>query len=373
MERIQIENELAVETRNYGVDLLRIVGMCMVTTMHALVRGGVVFGSADIGLNFYLCWIVEALCEVATDCFFLISGYYLVEQPAHVSRVVSLWCTVLFYSWGIWLAFMAFGLAQHHPDSPLLGTLLPVTTNNYWFITSYIALIFLSPYVNLSIHAMSERQMRGLVAVLLILLSVWPTLFPMVMTFEHHGGLDFSWSLAVYLCAAYLRLHRKSVPKKWLCLTVYFGCCAAALIARFLFSHYGNSGTPLLLDYANTILTYNSPLVFVAAIALFRFFLQLKIERPGLRRVIRYFAPTVLAAYLIQEQHQLSGYLWGKWLPMRPLAGNWWFLLYLAVVCLLLVLASCVIDRGRDALFSAGMRLGKAAFARLRGQKSAKR
>ena len=366
-----IRNELALDHRNHGADLLRIAAMLMVTVMHALVRGGVIFGSADIGLNFYLCWCIQALCEVATNCFFFISGYFLIPCSPSPSRAVNLWCTVLFYSWGIYGLFCALGLAQLHPDSPLLGSLLPISTNNYWFVNSYLALIFLAPYMNLTVRALSKEQLRRLVLVLLALFSLWPVVVPMVMTFEHHGGIGLSWSLVVYLAAAYLRLHARRLPSKGACLAAYVGCCALALIARFLFVHFGNAGAPALLSYANVILTYNSPLIFIAAGALFLFFLQLDIRKPALVAVIRFFAPTVLAAYLITEQHNLGEYFWTKWIPMRPLAGNWWFIPYLFGVCLAVMLLCCLMDRVRCRLFGLAARLAKPLFPSLKPKQEA--
>ena len=341
--------------RNDGADLLRIVAMLMVTVMHIFVRGGVIFGAADIGPNFYLSWIVQALCEVATDCFFLLSGYFLVNRPMRPVRAVELWATVLFYSWGIYAIFLPLGLvdASH---TPLLGSLLPVSTNNYWFITCYLALYFLSPYLNLAIHAMEKKQMRNLIITLLALFSLWPTLAPMVMTFEHHGGMDVAWSLVIYFCAAYVKLHVPKLPKKRTCLAVYIGCSAVALVLRFVFSHYGNSTVPGLLAYMNTILTYNSPLTFTAAAALFFCFIQLEIRSPGARRAIRFVAPTVLASYLITEQHNMIDYIWKDWPPVRQFAANWWFLPYVFALAVAVLLLCCVVDRGRAWLFQTAAR-----------------
>ena len=85
--------------RQANFELLRIVAMFMIITLHYLVKGSVAvpFAESDSGVN-YFAWLIEAFCIVAVNCYVLISGYFMVESVWKPGRVVSLLCQVLFYA-----------------------------------------------------------------------------------------------------------------------------------------------------------------------------------------------------------------------------------------------------------------------------------
>ena len=61
-------------SRNYGIDLLRIISMLGVVFLHVL--GHVVILSLDLSpVNFSMVWFIEILAYPAVNCFVLISGY----------------------------------------------------------------------------------------------------------------------------------------------------------------------------------------------------------------------------------------------------------------------------------------------------------
>ena len=75
--------------RNYGIDLLRIVSMIMVTILHFSGYGGFL-GTPENGLSYYVLSLIMVICYGAVDIFAIISGFVMynsieiryIEKPA---------------------------------------------------------------------------------------------------------------------------------------------------------------------------------------------------------------------------------------------------------------------------------------------------
>ena len=92
-------------SRNYGIDLLRIVSMLMVVILHVLGQGGVLKTSAPLSVGYEIAWFLEIMCYCAVNCYALISGYVGVGSKFKYSNIVNIWLQVIWYSVGI--AFVA--------------------------------------------------------------------------------------------------------------------------------------------------------------------------------------------------------------------------------------------------------------------------
>lgn len=68
-----------MKSRNYGIDLLRIVSMFMICILHVIgVWGGE--ASATLSLNYNIAWLIECACDCAVNAFALISGYVGIKK-----------------------------------------------------------------------------------------------------------------------------------------------------------------------------------------------------------------------------------------------------------------------------------------------------
>lgn len=87
-----------MKERNYGIDLLRIVSMIGVMTLHILGHGGVLDNTKILSFNYDLAWLLEVCAYCAVDCFVLISGYVSVQARHKGSNIVLLWLKTDEYS-----------------------------------------------------------------------------------------------------------------------------------------------------------------------------------------------------------------------------------------------------------------------------------
>ena len=87
---LQSDNALQIKERNYGIDLLRIISMFMVTLQHFCRQGGLV-GTPEDGLSFYILTAFVVICYGAVDIFALISGYVMRRSKVKYQNLAGLY------------------------------------------------------------------------------------------------------------------------------------------------------------------------------------------------------------------------------------------------------------------------------------------
>lgn len=85
-------------SRVANVELLRIIAMLMVITLHALGHGGIL-ATYDFGtVGYFFFWLIEVTCYGAINVFVLITGYFMVNVQMKLSRIVKFIVQVEFFS-----------------------------------------------------------------------------------------------------------------------------------------------------------------------------------------------------------------------------------------------------------------------------------
>lgn len=126
--------------RNYGIDLLRIVSMFLVVTLHVLGGGGVL--SAAQGTQLSVSWLIEIAAYCAVDCYAIISGfvcYREAETKYHYTKYISFWVPIFTYSFGITLCTFILK-PEDHGFGELIRAALPISTSAYWYANAYTGL-----------------------------------------------------------------------------------------------------------------------------------------------------------------------------------------------------------------------------------------
>ena len=104
--------------------------------------------------------------------FFVISGYFLIDRKNISIKKIAL--EIQFY--GIVLAIIGFvayilkipTAEEHYFGYIVKGITIPVTANMWWFGTSYILLVLLSPYLNKLLDRCNNKGAVALIALIYI-------------------------------------------------------------------------------------------------------------------------------------------------------------------------------------------------------------
>lgn len=156
--------------------------------------------------------------------------------------------TAVAYSVGIGVLAAVTGIVPAAEVSThyYLTLLFPVTMGHYWFLTAYLFLYILLPFVGIGLRRMTKQQFQ----VALVLLFVTFCLLKSVLPFrleEDGKGYDCLWYLCVFCAAAYLR--RFGIPflqKKSRALLLYligiFGTFGEAMLLHLFYLENRQSG-----------------------------------------------------------------------------------------------------------------------------------
>lgn len=322
---------------NWGLDLLRIVAMLMIVGNHFMVHGIQFQNISGSSLNLAIAFLYYSFSRVDVNCFVLISGYFLIRKNSFSWKKVSrLWIQVLFYS--VLFCFLLWG-TEAHSIKEMIKAFLPIKTNRYWFITCYVGLYLLHPFLNCIATNVTKKQYLYLLFLLVGMFSIYSFKGG---TFTGNGSL--LWFITLYFTGGYIRKYgipwsvKQSVGLYVAsALTTYLGLNVHLLIKGNFFS--------------GTLIGNNSPSVFLGSVALFCIFKDMKINEKCFQKIIQFLAPATFGVYLIHDNNFVRPYLWHDLLNVKQyLASDYFFLFFIGIVCVVFV--GCIgIEKMREALF----------------------
>lgn len=116
---------------------------------------------------------------------------------------------------------------------------------------------------------------------------------------------------------------------------IYFSACIITFLSKkpmhYFFQYLG---VPVKAQSFYGFYMYNSPTILLASIALFIFFLNLKINSDKIKNLIQYIAPSTLGVYLIHEHPLIRSQLWYHWIHVKSLASSPYFILHFIITIL---------------------------------------
>ena len=168
---------LSPDKRDARFDLVRIVAMLMIIMGHFIYHG-IRNGAADnitidrtAGgiINFALSQFLMYCSVIGPNLFMMITGYFLiVPRPINyaLKKSVRLWRDIVFYGVGIYFVYLMVAGTDAFEFSSFVRYLTPLYSNVWWFMTVYVAVLLLSPFIA-SVSNLSRRDYLILLIILL--------------------------------------------------------------------------------------------------------------------------------------------------------------------------------------------------------------
>lgn len=335
--------------RDSGLDLFRTICMLMVVILHYFGHGDggrdLQFGSFNWGLSN----ITVLMSMVAVNGFVLISGYYLCTSEFRIKKWLSIYIQAMTYSVGIYVILSLIGLTPFSIKE-LIHCVMVFSRERYWFVTTYLLLYAISPFLNLAIQAMDQRQHAICCCVLLVFFSLLPTIMFFSDYADLDGGNSLLWFTVLYIIAAYIRIYP---PRKKRCSSAYFLIYLGCILIMFSERFWGRWLGELL--YGRTIRTglsssNYSAVVTVASIALFGAFRQIEVTSPPIRNVILLLSSHSFAVYLIHDNSSFRAILWNILSPAEQ-GDSAWMLPYMVICVTSIFVIGCCIEAFRRYIF----------------------
>lgn len=289
-----------------------------------------------------------AACFVAVNCFVIISGYYLCTEEFKLRKLASIWLQAFVYSVGCCAIVSA--MTSSFSFKELIKSCLVVTMKQYWFVTAYLLLYCVFPFLNCAIRVMSQKMHLLCCIILLSLFSVAHNIIYISDFGGVANGYSFLWFCVLYVVTAYVRLYipkdRFGWKKPLLC---YLACVLVTAGERFAAYYI----TPYIFGrivLPNLFYSYISTPLVLASFSLFLFFRAVNVRNNVVSKIIRVVSPLAFGVYLIHENRFVRPLLWNYLNPARfaelPMA------IPIVIICTIAIFfICCIIEWLRRQLF----------------------
>lgn len=197
--------------RESNFELLRIVSMIIILAYHTF---------RYIDTSHFTPWQMLAYHGVrwyglfGVNCFLLISAWFMVGKPIKTRRLFGIILQTAFYCILLFLCHILYNIlcGTFDPIKDIVNIELtslfsPLWSDRYWFITTYVFLYLLIPFLNKLIQSLSAGSYRRFILIFSLFLFLYMTL---PQTFENTTVIcNLLWFIYVYLLTGYLKLYCK--------------------------------------------------------------------------------------------------------------------------------------------------------------------
>jgi len=289
-----------MKKRQYGLDLLRILAMLLITAIHYIAYSGITDLPELTGYNRIFLSCVGGIFVAAVNLFVLITGYFSYEKKMNVKRLVTLWFHVVLV--GILLTVIgALILKQPFGITMIMKTVLPFSTMHYWFFTMYVLLMLVSPLLNLLIAHLTERQHKTVCVGGFLLICVFFVSNPFVNAqYYVADARGIIWLSYLYLVGAGFKKYSWRL-KKWK--NIVGLCGVYGLLVLLQFFQISQIGNCQLLDG-------NSLLPFLLSVLLFCLFKEIDVKHKAPQKILATLSACSFLVYILQEHELIRNWYW---------------------------------------------------------------
>ena len=330
--------------RKTNIELLRIIAILLIISFHYVYKSGYVF--ENLTVNSFIVKVFYMFGELGVNLFILITGYFMVKSKFSMKKLVCLILEVEFYYLLSNFIAIKIGIKTFTGTfGDYFSLFFPVIRRRYWFMTAYVLVYILIPYLNILIHNMNQKTYKKFLATLLLLWSVIPTIFGVFYNSTEDDRIlyysRFIWLIIMYFVGAYIRLHSINVFSKIsnaiIGAIVIFGIMLMSILIIYQFRNiFGKLGTTEIAYFWRP----NTIPMFILSISIFEIFLKLKING---NIIINKLASTTLGIYLIHDGI-LNQYIWNNIFSSLEHLNSKYSIIYILETTIIIFIIGAIID-----------------------------
>ena len=326
--------------RQSNIELLRIISMAMVLTVHFV---GATFGlplpeelSNNPTSSMLIKTGLESISIIGVNCFILISGYFGIKASWRGISYFTGWCifaSLVVYAIKLFYVFV-LGVGENLTIGDFLESLLVYSATDLWFVPAYLALYILSPVINGGLKSLSNKNLAWFIAGL-VFLNVY-------LGWSRGGKINqFGYNemqmIFMYVMGYFIKRNFAEFRK----------IAAFKYVAIYLFSTAGIFCMAFFMP-SRTVYAYNSPFVVIASVS---FFLIFAVMKSFHSKPVNWVASSAFMVYLIHK----SPFVWIKlktYLIELSCSASILDFAFSAILLFVAIFISCIlIDKIRIASF----------------------
>lgn len=263
--------------RNSSIELLRIISMLGVIILHynnENMGGGFKYVTQGSVNQLYL-YLTENIFVGAVNLFIMISAYFLCKtKKRKLSKVIELIFQVIVFQ--VIFYFVGMRMGQVFSIKGLLLCFLPT---NY-FVILYSVIYIISPYFDLLIEKMEQKEFKKFLIVIFSLFSIWSfgvdclgnvlgrsiTGLSTVGAYGSQAGYSIVNFTLLYFVGAYIRIYGEKMNKKMVsCISII---SLMILFITSLGEHKLGLGLTVTWNYNNPVLIIFSATILLLVVNL---------------------------------------------------------------------------------------------------------
>ena len=346
--------------RESSFELMRLVLMFMIIFWHLIINFIFVHPNTPISL---IVWnLLYYLLIIHIDTFILLTGYFQSKKEIiGIRKIIKLNNQAYFYKIIILIIFLILHIT---PLSPLkiFQLIQPITLyEQYWFISIYILLYLISPYLNKLLNQLSQKEHKRFISILFIISSIIP-IITNELAYSNNKGYSLLNFILMYSIGAYLRKYplkksnffsKKTKSRRKLTFISIYIFLAIINVLLFNFSPtLEETQNPILIELSSIIINmrnaYNNPLIIIESIFFFSYFSELNIKS----KIINSISSVSLDIYLIHDNYLIrklykpvNDYIYPKVLGLK-------YIILIFIVTMLIFLICIIIGYIRKFIFN---------------------
>ena len=308
--------------RDSNLELYRVIVMLLIIAHHYVVNSGLMgmMREHPTTANAIFLWLFGAWGKTGINCFVLITGFFMCKSHISLKKFMKLLLEVTFYKVVIYCVFAMTGYTEFSKRA-FLKLFLPVTQIQDNFTGCYLMFFLLIPFLNILIHAMTQKQHLLLIALCLLMYTGVGTVPGFGVTMNY-----VSWFAVLYMIASYIRLYPVALfnnVRIWGVLALLTFLLSAASIIVLIAT--GKSGLAHFF-----VSDSNKVLAVATGVSSFLFFKNLKIKHS---KIINLLGGSTFGVLLIHANSDtMRQWLWvdllrntemfdSAWLPVHALVS----------------------------------------------------
>ena len=278
--------------------------MICIVSSHFATHGRFHFDAQTVSIPRLWWCFIEMGGYFGVNVFVLISGYFLINDHSglfNYKRILKFWGQVAFYSVVIYVIFGLAGFIEFSWKETIC-TLFPITTNRWWFASTYFTLYLFHPFLNMFLRRMEKDIFRNFLVLVIIMWCIVPTFTP-----EDYQVNNLLWFFTLYSVAAYIRLF--GLNPRFKCRHYVCFCIMFSLLRYMSSVTLILIGTKVPTAARHYLEFYEkwSVLTFLSALSMFMVFYSIKM---GHNRWINVIASATFGVYLIHDNRIVRPFLW---------------------------------------------------------------
>lgn len=324
------------QQRHSGIELLRLLAMFGIVLSHWGGHGSweLTYDNNEFTNKVFL-QLTQYLGEVGNCIFLMITGYFLASRDSiNTKGLIRIVKDVTVYAFVIWLFVVACGIV-HFSISGGVFSLLPIIYSQYWFVTPFLIILILSPWINHLLIGFNEKQRNMYFALLFTVELVLPLVYAKTVS-SNLGILLLFYSLGVQLRIS-PQVKDKMMKHSKKLILYGFGLAIVSIVLLDIIAPVLGLNENLSMHFIGRF----SVLPVIAATGLFLLFSNFSLSSP----FINSMAQSAFAVYLISENPNIYPWFWKKTFDNMQYYDTPYMIVVALLQCAMVFIVCIIIDK----------------------------